>query len=456
MADYLQVADFETKLQAFAARPEGLCTADHCPQTTAEGRQMWFVHITAPSSPPTPRIPVLITGGVHAREWAPPDALVSFIDVLLQTKGTAPSRYPAFTQTTWAANPLPAPAATPVIYPPFSIPADVITSILDRIDLYIAPLVNPDGRFFSRSAGPVDNRLWRKNRASNGAVRTCIDDSDLDQSVGVDINRNFDIAWDIDRLYSGALRRKVKKYTSIDLCPGLTRRKHADSEAYRGSVANGPMSENEVKNMKWLMDKGAQYFVDVHSYGPAIVYPWGIAMHMQNADPTRNFLNTTLDSAAGAARSTKAYAEYIPAVLEAKAATIGGRMQSCVLQTATIDPRLGADEAQRPYFRRLSSQYAVNQSAAGLYPTVGACDDYFFSRQFSAVGPTFPATLTPPECIAYTIECGGRAQGEFWPDRDHEYPKIEREVHAALWGLLSYVAAPYRGATSAWPIQPGP
>ena len=32
------------------------------------------------------RIPVLITGGSHAREWAPPDSLVGFVKRLLTAK----------------------------------------------------------------------------------------------------------------------------------------------------------------------------------------------------------------------------------------------------------------------------------------------------------------------------------------------------------------------------------
>jgi hypothetical protein len=31
--------------------------------------------------------------------------------------------------------------------------------------------------------------------------------------------------------------------------------------------------------------------------------------------------------------------------------------------------------------------------------------------------------------------------GDFWPDHTTQYPKVEREIHAAVWSFLTQVAA---------------
>jgi carboxypeptidase A1 len=55
-----------------------------------------------------------------------------------------------------------------------------ITTMLDTFEVFVAPLLNPDGYEFSRAS----NRYWRKNRRSNGKG-----------VYGVDLNRNWDINW---------------------------------------------------------------------------------------------------------------------------------------------------------------------------------------------------------------------------------------------------------------------
>src|SRR5687767_13492610 len=59
-----------------------------------------------------------------------------------------------------------------------------IAGWLQAGEIWIAPMVNPDGHEFSRT-GPA-NRLWRKNRRVNA-----------DGSIGVDPNRNYGYMWGI-------------------------------------------------------------------------------------------------------------------------------------------------------------------------------------------------------------------------------------------------------------------
>ena len=51
---------------------------------------------------------------------------------------------------------------------------------LSRAEIWVAPMVNPDGHEHSR----VEQRLWRKNRRPNP-----------DGSMGVDPNRNYGYMW---------------------------------------------------------------------------------------------------------------------------------------------------------------------------------------------------------------------------------------------------------------------
>lgn len=40
-----------------------------------------------------------------------------------------------------------------------------IRNLVDQIDWFITPLLNPDGYEFSRSSSDPETRLWRKNRS---------------------------------------------------------------------------------------------------------------------------------------------------------------------------------------------------------------------------------------------------------------------------------------------------
>lgn len=57
-----------------------------------------------------------------------------------------------------------------------------VTAILDSTEIWVAPMVNPDGATYDVTDGEFQG--WRKNRKVN-----------LDGSVGTDINRNFAYKW---------------------------------------------------------------------------------------------------------------------------------------------------------------------------------------------------------------------------------------------------------------------
>lgn len=76
---YPTVSGYDTELQAIAAAHPTICSTFKVNAPTAqthEGRDIFCLRIGPgpPWDPPN----VLIMGGIHAREWAPPDALLTF------------------------------------------------------------------------------------------------------------------------------------------------------------------------------------------------------------------------------------------------------------------------------------------------------------------------------------------------------------------------------------------
>ncbi|MFN0196381.1 MAG: M14 family zinc carboxypeptidase, partial [Planctomycetaceae bacterium] len=111
-----------------------------------------------------------------------------------------------------------------------------LTSLVNNVDFYIIPVVNPDG--YVHTWGP--NRLWRKNRRNN-----------LDGNFGVDLNRNWGFAW-------GG--------------PGSSGNTFSDT--YRGIA---PFSEPESAALRdfILGLSNVRAHIDYHSFSQVILTPWG-------------------------------------------------------------------------------------------------------------------------------------------------------------------------------------
>ncbi len=369
------VREIEDGLGALAAAHPALCTRTTLPNATHEGRRVSSVRVTRGGS-----TPVLFIGGAHAREWAPPDALLTLLQRLLAAyEDESALTIPAFTDT----------AATPdLAYPAASIAAADVKRIVERVQLDVIACINPDGRAFTQT-GPA-NAMWRKNRRPPAqAGSTC---------RGVDPNRNNDIAWDYERYYSrsGALANSA----STDPC---------DFQVYVGPAA---ASEPEVRNVAGLMRSlNIAYFVDVHSFSRKLLYPWGMDGN-QTRDPSQNYANPAWDGRRDGTVGG-AYGEYIPPAALTRHVRVGEAMRDAILGATGSDRRA-----------RVRSEYAVEPSLA-LYPTTGTFSDYAFTVRDDA------------SVTSFTLECGSDADGEggFQPVPTI-YPKIEREVHLALLALL--------------------
>jgi murein tripeptide amidase MpaA len=231
------------------------------PNKTKEGRTIHAIIIGKNKGNKSQKS-ILITGGVHAREWGGSDICVSLAaDILEAYKLKKGLRY---------GNQY------------FN--AIKIDNIVNQLNMIILPDVNPDGKAYSQS-DPA-HRLWRGNR--NLQKPSC---------YGVDLNRNFDFLWDFGKHFSP----EADVHTSSDPCD--------TSQTYKGKE---PFSEPETKNVKWLMDKyrGVGHYIDVHCNGGTFLYNWGIDNNQSN-NPAMNFHNSSYNGVRGI-NGDNQYQEYIP------------------------------------------------------------------------------------------------------------------------------------------------
>jgi murein tripeptide amidase MpaA len=133
---YLNVTEVESGLAGLARAYRALTERIPLPHATYEGRTSHALGIGAGSA--AKKDGVLIIGGVHAREWGSCEICLNFAADLLE----------AYTRKTG------------LVYGGKSFNAKQIKALVEGWNLYVFPLVNPDGRHYSQT---VDN-WWRKNR----------------------------------------------------------------------------------------------------------------------------------------------------------------------------------------------------------------------------------------------------------------------------------------------------
>lgn len=169
------------------------------------GKPVNGIRITGPDLPGNPknaRPQLMFNGCQHAREWISPMTVMFFADQLIAGYGTDQR----------------------------------ITDILNNAEIILIPIVNPDGYDYTWTT----NRLWRKNRRTNG-----------DGSFGVDPNRNWGYQWGGE---------------GASTLPS--------DETYRGPSA---FSEPETQHLRdfVLANPRMRASIDFHSYSQLILSPWG-------------------------------------------------------------------------------------------------------------------------------------------------------------------------------------
>lgn len=195
-----------------------------------ENRSIMAIKLTnSPQIEHKERPDILFIGGHHAREWIS-------IEVPLRLAEHLASNYN---------NP-----STPEV-----------TNLLNNREIWIVPLLNPDGYEYSRQASNVNDycgitdffepRCWRKDRRDFGLGR-----------FGADLNRNYSYHWG-ELGASSAIPMPTYRGPS------------AFSEEGTNSIKN--LIEASEKNISFIGITGTPNFtrlLSYHSYGQLILYPW--------------------------------------------------------------------------------------------------------------------------------------------------------------------------------------
>lgn len=114
-----------------------------------------------------------------------------------------------------------------------------ITRLLDTREVYIAPMVNPDGHSYDYTNG-IRGKMWRKNRRPNG-----------NGTFGVDLNRNYGWGWGTGGSSTSP-----------------------NSDVYMGTAA---FSEPETQNVRDFVNAQPRMttLLSFHTFSELILYPWG-------------------------------------------------------------------------------------------------------------------------------------------------------------------------------------
>ncbi|ATY61086.1 zinc carboxypeptidase A 1 precursor [Cordyceps militaris] len=256
-----------------------------------------------------------LTSGVHARERGGPDNVLYLVSDLL-----------------WADK-----QNTGLTYGNKKYDVSQVRQILDA-GIAVIPAVNPDGINHDQTT----DSCWRKNRRPMQGG-----------SIGVDINRNFNIFRE-QRLFSP----QAKLSQSAD--PKL--------DSYIGPQ---PVSEAESRSITDVFErvKSLSWYLDLHSALGQVLYSWGTD-EAQVEDPTMNFANKAFDGQRGVPGD--AYKEYMEpddfaaqkAIAESMATAMNGAAQTkrySAAETITLSPAMGSsDEAMSRYYNGTCGANRIN------------------------------------------------------------------------------------------------
>ena len=197
---YHTYSEINTEIHALASAYPAIAKVISLGQSI-EGRELWAIKISDNAAQDEEEPTVVLTGAHHAREWISVDTPFLIAKYLLD-------KYDTNAQ---------------------------IKDYVDNAEIWIIPMVNPDGHQYSVSS----DRLWRKNRRNNG-----------DGSYGVDLNRNYAKEWG-----------------------GAGSSGDTFSETYRGPA---PFSEPESQACRdFLQQIEPDALISYHSYSQLVLFPWG-------------------------------------------------------------------------------------------------------------------------------------------------------------------------------------
>jgi hypothetical protein len=174
-----------------------------------EGRDIWHIKISDHPDQDENETQILYTALHHAREPQGMATVIYFMYYLLENYGKDPQ----------------------------------INYIIENRELHFIPIVNPDGYFYNQITSPGGGGMWRKNRRLN-----------VDESYGVDLNRNYGYKWG---------------YDDIGSSPDPT------NWGFRGTE---PFSEPETRAVRDFCENNTiRLCLNYHTYGNILIHPWNYA-----------------------------------------------------------------------------------------------------------------------------------------------------------------------------------
>ncbi|KAI9052123.1 hypothetical protein LZ554_003485 [Drepanopeziza brunnea f. sp. 'monogermtubi'] len=316
MGEILNVKEIASGFKALVR--EYNLTAFESPYTTYENATIYGAQVGGNGQGDC-SVHAFFIAAIHARERGAPDNLLYFVADLLYAYKNKQG----------------------LIYGGRRYTFEEVSQVYDG-GLAFIPLANPDGVAWDQQT----NTCWRKNRNPASSVP-----GDPD-SIGVDLNRNFDFLWDFNKYFEPETAKWVAS-------------RNASSLNYSGV---GPASEPETQTIVWVLDKlpAVSWFLSIHSFDiGTVLFNWGTD-DMQTTDPAQNFRNDAYNAVRGLMLETepnelKAYREYTTR-----------QEWSDRLYTATR-----MSNAMEAAYN--GSPYKAQQSAQ-LYPTSGSAEDYVAAR----------------------------------------------------------------------------
>jgi PKD repeat protein len=207
MGGYLKYSEMLAELDEMAATYPSLITvkAPISNFLTHENRPLYYVRISDNPTVDEGEPKVLYTAIHHAREPMALMETIFYMWYLLENYGTS----------------------------------DEVTYLVNNLQLYFVPCINPDGYVYNETTNPNGGGMWRKNRRNNGGG-----------VYGVDLNRNYSYGW------------------------GTT----GTSTTTSNDTYCGPsvFSEPETQAMRWLVQNN--HFItafNAHTYAEDILFPIG-------------------------------------------------------------------------------------------------------------------------------------------------------------------------------------
>ena len=191
----------------------------------SEGYDIYAIELTNKNSGIEDKPTLYVEGSLHPREYVTSEIVTRFAEELV-------AGYGEDADTTW---------------------------LLDYFNIAIVPVVNPDGRKFAEQG-----YLWRKNTNPNPPPG---EEPASFPNYGVDLNRNFDFKW-------GEIPDDLSDDPESETYRGLSAFSEPETQAVRDYVTSLFPDQRDSGDLARAADDTTGIFLDVHSFGNLILYPW--------------------------------------------------------------------------------------------------------------------------------------------------------------------------------------